>query len=138
MLDLDGFKAVNDAYGHATGDAVLRELCARLRSAVRATDTVARIGGDEFAWVVPRIDGRAAAARMVRKLETAIGTTFRASGRRIDVTLAAGIALFPDDGEDLDALMRAADVALYAAKRSLHSLRLKRGELRMRRRSLDS
>jgi diguanylate cyclase (GGDEF)-like protein/PAS domain S-box-containing protein len=123
MLDLDGFKAVNDAYGHLTGDAVLRELGARMRSGVRATDTVARIGGDEFAWILPRIDGRVAAARMVRKLERTIGTSFRLDGQRIDISIAAGIALYPGDGEDIDSLMRSADLALYSAKRRRYSLR---------------
>jgi diguanylate cyclase (GGDEF)-like protein/PAS domain S-box-containing protein len=122
MMDLDCFKVVNDRYGHLVGDLVLRELGARLRSAVRATDTVARIGGDEFAWIVPRLAGRAAAARMVRKLERTIGTSLSVDGQRIEVSIAAGIALYPDDGAVADDLMRNADLALYSAKRSRHSL----------------
>src|SRR5437899_9652357 len=67
IMDLDGFKAVNDTYGHAVGDEVLRRLPKRLRAGMRATDTVARLGGDEFAWILPHVNGRAAAQRMVRK-----------------------------------------------------------------------
>jgi diguanylate cyclase len=117
MLDLDKFKLINDAHGHAVGDAVLKEFAARLAARLRRTDTAARLGGDEFAWILPRIAGPAAADRMVRKLLNTLKGTFSVAGQRIDVAVSAGLALYPDDGDDVDTLMRQADRALYSAKR---------------------
>lgn len=118
MLDLDDFKRVNDDLGHSTGDEVLRKLAVRLHEGLRATDTAARIGGDEFAWILPRVSGAAAVERTVRKHLLAVQrpVTLR-SRRRISVGISAGIAMYPDDGRDVDTLMRHADAALYSAKR---------------------
>lgn len=117
MLDLDRFKAVNDAFGHAAGDAVLRLLAVQLQAGLRSTDTVARIGGDEFAWILPHVSGSDAAIRKVRALLRALTRTYPFEGNPIEVGVSAGMALFPDDGRDADALMRHADIALYTAKR---------------------
>jgi diguanylate cyclase (GGDEF)-like protein/PAS domain S-box-containing protein len=117
MLDLDNFKAVNDEHGHQAGDQVLRKAAESLSRGLRRTDTVARVGGDEFAWVLPGIGGRQAAAVMMGKLLTQMPEGFRVGRRRIVVGVSAGMAIFPDDGSDVDALMRIADVHLYAAKR---------------------
>ncbi|HET7465334.1 MAG TPA: diguanylate cyclase [Candidatus Dormibacteraeota bacterium] len=117
MLDLDHFKDVNDAFGHQTGDEVLRRLAVRLRAGLRSTDTVARLGGDEFAWVLPNIGGRQAAMVMMVKLLRAVPSRVTVGRRPIEVGVSAGLALFPDDGDDVDTLMRVADVELYAAKR---------------------
>ncbi len=117
MLDLNRFKSVNDALGHVTGDAILRQVAAKLQSGLRATDTVARIGGDEFAWILPRIGSPNAAARKARALLRAMPRRYSVGGRRIDIGISAGLALFPDDGETADALLRSADLALYTAKR---------------------
>ena len=118
MLDLERFKVVNDAFGHVVGDKVLKQLASRLATGLRATDTVARLGGDEFAWILPRISGREAAERMVRKLMRALKRSFSTGGHRIEVAISAGIALYPDDGENSAMLMRHADAAMYAAKRA--------------------
>lgn len=117
MLDVDGFKAINDAHGHVFGDQVLRKLAIRLAFSLRASDTVARLGGDEFAVVFPRIASRESAVRMVRNLmRTQVGN-FTVGLQRVQVHVSAGIALYPDDGQDTDALIRHADLALYGAKR---------------------
>jgi len=118
MLDLDHFKDCNDSYGHQAGDELLRKIAARLGAGLRATDTVARIGGDEFAWVLPSVGGRQAAMVMLAKLLSAIPSRMVVKNKTIGVGVSAGLALFPDDGEDIDTLMRVADVELYAAKRS--------------------
>ena len=117
FLDLDRFKSVNDTLGHAAGDELLRVVAARLRAAVRAEDTVARLGGDEFTVVLEEVAGAAAAAATARKLHDAIAAPMELQGRTITVSAAIGIALFPAHGSDADALMRAADVAMYRAKR---------------------
>jgi diguanylate cyclase (GGDEF)-like protein/PAS domain S-box-containing protein len=117
LLDLDQFKRVNDLYGHQTGDELLHKVALKLGSDVRATDTVARIGGDEFAWVLPRVGGHQAASTMMTKLLAAVPDRITVRGKRIEVGVSAGLALFPDDGLDTDALIRVADIRLYASKR---------------------
>lgn len=117
MLDLNDFKAVNDAFGHSVGDTVIREFGSRLTKGVRATDTAARIGGDEFAWILPKVSGPEAAMRIVHKRLAAAQQPVEAHGRRLEVGLSAGIAIYPEDGRDIDTLMRHADEAMYSAKR---------------------
>lgn len=117
MLDLDGFKAVNDTHGHAFGDDVLRALAFRLRDGLRATDTAARLGGDEFAWILPRVTSRAAVGRMVSRRLAAARHDLLVRRRQVDLGISAGIALYPDDGRDTDTLLRRADDRMYAAKR---------------------
>jgi diguanylate cyclase (GGDEF)-like protein len=117
MLDLDGFKAVNDAFGHPVGDELLKQVAQRLQDGLRATDTAARIGGDEFALILPRVAGRESVQAMVRKRLSRLRGTYRIHNQRIDVGVSAGIALYPDDARDVDTLMRNADSAMYSAKR---------------------
>ena len=117
FLDLDRFKFVNDTLGHAAGDELLRVVAARLRAAVRAEDTVARLGGDEFTVVLEEVAGTAAAAATARKLHDAIVAPMALQGRKVSVAATIGMALFPADGTDADTLMRAADMAMYRAKR---------------------
>lgn len=121
ILDLDQFKSVNDQFGHQAGDQVLRKAAQRLSRGLRRTDTVARIGGDEFAWVLPGIGGRQAAAVMMAKLLRAVSARYSIDGRSIEVGVSAGLAIFPDDGDDVDTLIRQADVALYADKRHMRA-----------------
>jgi diguanylate cyclase (GGDEF)-like protein len=118
MLDLDHFKRVNDTYGHAKGDEVLRELARRVRSQIREVDTFARYGGEEFVLVLPEtdLDG---ARRLAERIVTAVRRTpFGADGDQpIDVTVSMGAAVFPSHGSTATYLLRAADQALYDAKR---------------------
>jgi diguanylate cyclase (GGDEF)-like protein/PAS domain S-box-containing protein len=117
MLDLDGFKDVNDAHGHAVGDQVLKKLAGRLQQELRATDTSARIGGDEFALILPKIAGNKAAERMVRQRMADLQGVYMIGKRRIVIGASAGVAMYPHDGSDTDTLLRHADSAMYFAKR---------------------
>ena len=117
ILDVDGFKAVNDAFGHSVGDEVLRTLGARLADGLRATDTAARIGGDEFALVMPNIASRRAVETTVRKRLHVVQQPVVVRRRKVKIGVSAGVALYPDDARDSDTLIRHADSAMYAAKR---------------------
>jgi len=117
FLDLDGFKLVNDSLGHATGDAVLRAVAARLRERSRAVDTVARLGGDEFAILLEDVRGEADAALAGERLVAALAEPFAIAGRELSVRASMGVAL--DRGQpDISAvdLLRDADTAMYHAK----------------------
>jgi diguanylate cyclase (GGDEF)-like protein/PAS domain S-box-containing protein len=120
MLDLDEFKSINDTRGHAIGDAVLIEVASRLRLGLRATDSAARLGGDEFAWILPRVASRRSVDAMVRKRLAIAQEPVKLDGQTIEVGVSAGIAMYPEDGQDPDALMRRADRAMYSVKRRHH------------------
>ncbi|HET9656333.1 MAG TPA: diguanylate cyclase [Kineosporiaceae bacterium] len=118
MLDLDHFKQVNDTQGHAFGDAVLREFAHRLTNCLREVDVVARYGGEEFAVVLPETDASGASAVATRIVGAIRSQPFESLGHVRAVTVSVGIASFPDHGRSAAEVMRAADGALYAAKRS--------------------
>jgi diguanylate cyclase (GGDEF)-like protein len=116
-LDGDGFKAVNDRYGHAAGDAVLMEIAVRLRACLRAGDVAARLGGDEFGLLLAAPSGREAIARVQLCLEERMGYPIRLPADAVvRVGLSVGSAVFPDDGGDAAALVNAADAEMYVAK----------------------
>ena len=116
-LDLDGFKPVNDRYGHDAGDDVLVAVVERLVEATRDTDTVARLGGDEMAVLLVRPASVGAVERVAAKLRAAIERPVHWRGHRIDVSASIGVVLFPTDGQTADDLLEAADVAMYREKR---------------------
>lgn len=116
FVDLDGFKDVNDACGHETGDRVLQEIARRFAARTRDMDTVARIGGDEFVVVMEDLDDGRFAATLAGKLLTAAAEPLVVRGRTIELTASVGISVFPGDGDDAAALIRHADTAMYAAK----------------------
>ncbi|MFJ8577430.1 putative bifunctional diguanylate cyclase/phosphodiesterase [Micromonospora sp. NPDC093277] len=116
LLDLDRFKHVNDALGHAVGDRLLVEVGARLTGVVSEGDLVARLGGDEFAVVVPRLTGTDQARELADRVVAALAEPVPLDGLPLDVGGSIGIAIFPDHGEDFATLMRHADVAMYDAK----------------------
>lgn len=116
LLDLDGFKAVNDTLGHAAGDRLLAAVAERLRSRVRETDTVARLGGDEFALVIEDLVRPEHATLVARKLLDALEPPIRLDGQEARVGASLGVALYPRDGEDPAVLLRLADAAMYAVK----------------------
>ena len=117
LMDLDGFKEVNDTFGHQYGDILLRQVAERLRHAVREPDTVARLGGDEFAAVLTRAD-QTSATLVARRIQAALDQPFVLEDQRVDVRASIGISLHPDHGEDVDTLLRTADVAMYLAKKT--------------------
>ena len=114
-LDLDRFKEINDTLGHPVGDKVLGEVANRLRAAAPEGATIARFGGDEFI-VVAEVSTRAESERLARSLVDEIARPARIDGHRIDTAASMGVALLPDDGPDMEALMQGADLALYHAK----------------------
>ncbi|HET8811281.1 MAG TPA: EAL domain-containing protein [Gaiella sp.] len=117
LLDLDGFKEINDALGHASGDELLRELAIRLRSTLRDTDTIARLGGDEFGVVMPA-GGADDVLETAGRIHDAVDEPFEIGGLSLAVKTSVGGVLYPDDASDADTLVRFADVAMYAAKRN--------------------
>lgn len=116
FLDLDGFKAINDELGHAVGDQLLAAVAERLRTGMRLADTIARVGGDEFAALVSGIDSRTAAATLANKLLDSFAPPFVVRGQRFTIHASVGIAVFPADGTDGNTLMERADLAMYYAK----------------------
>ena len=115
-FDLDEFKAVNDGFGHLTGDRVLVAVAQRLNACVRHSDTLARLGGDEFAVVQSSVSGRAGAMLLAERMLAALETPLAIDGHKLPVSASIGIGLFPDHGASPAALHQAADQALYQAK----------------------
>ncbi|MGH8852783.1 MAG: putative bifunctional diguanylate cyclase/phosphodiesterase, partial [Telluria sp.] len=116
FIDLDRFKTINDSLGHATGDHLLREVARRLCAAVRESDTVARLGGDEFVVLLPDAGGAQECALVGDKIIEALATPFPFEGHSLHISPSIGICLCPDDGNDVETLMRHADAAMYHAK----------------------
>jgi len=116
FLDLDGFKQINDSLGHGAGDDLLREVARRLTRSLRETDTVARMGGDEFMVVLPEVESEERVSTVARKILTALSEPFVLFGEKFSITVSVGISIFPLDGEDQETLMKNADIAMYAAK----------------------
>lgn len=116
FVDLDGFKPINDALGHAVGDRVLRAVADRLTARIRENDTVARLGGDEFGIILSDLDRTHEAARVAQSIIDAIGETYVLEGRHLALSASIGIAGYPTDSESLIALQGYADTAMYEAK----------------------
>ncbi len=115
-LDLDGFKEVNDNFGHGVGDALLVLVARRLESVVREEDTVARVGGDEFMIALWHVANAADVAVVASKVVEVIAVPYDIEERTILITTSVGVGVYPTNGEDSDTLMQSADKALYAAK----------------------
>jgi diguanylate cyclase (GGDEF)-like protein/PAS domain S-box-containing protein len=118
FIDLDRFKTINDSLGHLTGDHLLKEVANRLCRVVRAVDTVARLGGDEFVVLVPGVRALEECALVGEKIIAAMAEPVPFEGRSLHISPSIGICLYPDDGEDVETLMRKADAAMYHAKAS--------------------
>ena len=116
LLDLDDFKPVNDRFGHHAGDVILRQAGVRLHDSMRRSDLVARLGGDEFVLAIEDLGSVQALPGLLGRLSETIAAPFDLEGSAVRVGLSVGVAVFPDDGEDPDILLRRADAALYAAK----------------------
>ena len=117
FVDLDNFKYHNDAYGHEAGDAILREVAQKVSNIIRSSDMIARIGGDEFVIILGNLDQPAcAASRVAADILKSLGMPFSIGNRAITTTASIGISIYPQDGRNLQALLRSADTAVYRAK----------------------
>ncbi|MGH2868876.1 MAG: putative bifunctional diguanylate cyclase/phosphodiesterase [Solirubrobacteraceae bacterium] len=116
LMDLDRFKEINDTFGHQCGDQMLSEVGQHLCKALRSRDTVARLGGDEFAVLAPIIAGELGAVALAERAAHEVRRTHTVAGVEVDVDASIGIALFPLHGDNVDELLRCADVAMYASK----------------------
>lgn len=122
-MDLDRFKAINDKHGHQVGDAVLVDVARRLRECVRESDTVARLGGDEFMVLLEGVQGRQDCIAAALKIEQSLSSPPRVGDILPDIDASIGLAVYPDDGNNEDALIRAADASMYRVKAGCESQR---------------
>ncbi|MBZ0067276.1 MAG: GGDEF domain-containing protein, partial [Thiobacillus sp.] len=122
-VDLDRFKEINDRLGHHVGDAVLTEVAKRLTASIRDSDSVARLGGDEFVVLLEEVQGRADLLAATHKIEQELNADTRFYGLDVEIAASIGQALYPDDGDNEDALIRAADAAMYRIKSGTESER---------------
>lgn len=118
FMDLDGFKYINDTFGHQAGDALLQEVAGRIKKIIRESDTVARLGGDEFTLVLNNIDARGSISLVAKNIINALAEPFVLDGQTCQVGASIGISIFPDDSQDCCTLLTQADEAMYEAKRS--------------------
>lgn len=115
-LDLDGFKSINDLYGHAVGDALLAQIAQRFQRLIRATDVVGRLGGDEFVAIMTDVKAVRDVERFTQKLFRGVSEPFVVGAHRVEVGLSIGVGLYPADGDSPEALLHCADTAMYRAK----------------------
>ncbi len=118
FLDLDRFKHINDSLGHPVGDALLETVAQRLKHAVRQSDTVGRLGGDEFLILLEAVEDPRTPAAVINKIEQALAVPLELGGQELVVTSSIGVSLYPNDGNDAETLIKNADAAMYQAKRS--------------------
>ncbi len=119
-LDIDGLKKINDEYGHRAGDAAIKALAVRLTHGLRQSDTAARLGGDEFGLIVTRLTDRSAVLLVIKRLLARINDPFVFEDRELPLAVSVGLALYPDDGDEIEVLLEKADQSMYADKRSRH------------------
>jgi diguanylate cyclase (GGDEF)-like protein/PAS domain S-box-containing protein len=118
FMDIDGFKGVNDSYGHEVGDLLLREMARRLTACMRHSDTVARIGGDEFVIILDRVHEVGEADAVAVKILEVLAAPYLLQQHTLTVTVSIGVSFYPQNGEKADRLISAADYAMYLAKRA--------------------
>jgi diguanylate cyclase (GGDEF)-like protein len=123
LMDLNNFKQVNDNFGHASGDKVLRQLAPRLRIGLRQSDTVARLGGDEFAFVLEGIQEQADCLFVTQKILRSFQGPIVLNGSPYSLSASIGISIFPDDSDEIDLLIKYAHQAMYVAKRQAEPVR---------------
>ena len=116
FIDLDNFKVVNDSLGHSAGDKLLKGMSERLRSVLREGDTVGRVGGDEFVIILNGQSNEEVIFRAMQRIASRVAEPITIEGKELYVTCSAGISLYPQDGEDVDTLLKNADAAMYRAK----------------------
>jgi diguanylate cyclase (GGDEF)-like protein/PAS domain S-box-containing protein len=116
-IDIDGFKSVNDTFGHVVGDCVLKKIASRMRGAIRATDTVTRLGGDEFLFLATDAEGLDGLESAILRLQRAVHQPLDCNGVNLTPSISCGIAVYPSHGKNATELLASADTALYQAKR---------------------
>jgi len=116
MLDMDHFKNVNDTLGHMIGDQLLKEISLRLTGRLRQNDTISRLGGDEFIILLPTIEQRKDAAEVADIILKAFHQPFTCDGNKIISSISIGLTIYPDDCQDIDSLLKNADMAMYHVK----------------------
>lgn len=116
FVDLDRFKLANDTFGHLKGDELLKQVAYRLQGTLRESDTLARVGGDEFTILLPDLNSKEDAATVTAKLVSEVAAPFFIDGNEVFLTASVGIAVFPEDGNDIETLLRHADIAMYHTK----------------------
>ena len=117
FLDLDGFKQINDVYGHAIGDLLLRAVGKRVQECIRGIDTLARIGGDEFVLLLMEVNVKEDAIKVADKILQRIAEGFLIDNKKFLITLSVGISLYPEDGDKHQLLLEKADAAMYYVKK---------------------
>jgi diguanylate cyclase (GGDEF)-like protein len=115
-IDLDRFKIINDTLGHSCGDQLLKAVADRLQGLLRETDTLARMGGDEFMYILPEVENSEDVDRIAEKVLDAIRKPYLLDGQLQSITASCGTAIYPNDGKDAETLMKNADLAMYFAK----------------------
>jgi len=118
FLDIDGFKQVNDTFGHLCGDVLLQQVAGRFRNNMRATDIICRMGGDEFMIAITNIVGKNTIENISKKLVDVIRKPFNIDNIKISITISIGVAIFPDDSKSMENLIELADTAMYRAKQN--------------------
>jgi diguanylate cyclase (GGDEF)-like protein len=118
FIDLDNFKPINDQYGHAIGDDVLIKAAQRLKSCVRAADSVGRIGGDEFVVLLAQLNETEPVQALAEKMHRCLKSPIVVNGQKFSISSSIGVAVFPQDGADAEALTKSADEAMYRAKKA--------------------
>ena len=116
LFDLDHLKKVNDSYGHNAGDLLLQAVSQRLLGLLRKSDTIARMGGDEFLLILPEMNQPQDAIQTAERILNALSTPFHLESYEVFITTSIGIAIFPDDGDEVNSLVKKADIAMYKAK----------------------
>jgi diguanylate cyclase (GGDEF)-like protein len=116
LLDLDRFKVINDAFGHAVGDNILRQVARRLIACLRASDTACRYGGDEFLMLLPDLESEDNAIGTIARIRAHLSPPYRVAGMALDVTASIGMAMYPIDGKEYGQLTKRADQAMYQEK----------------------
>jgi diguanylate cyclase (GGDEF)-like protein len=122
-IDLNDFKLVNDEQGHEIGDLLLKEVAARISSNIRASDSVARVGGDEFTVLLPNCPSTSTPAGLLDKLNAALNQDLMLEGKQLSLSASIGMAIYPEDGQTIDELMKAADKNMYRQKDAIKSAR---------------